>query len=111
MTKDELLEAYRAYIQCLNRRDWPRLGDHVADAARYNGETIGLQGYRRMLEGDAAAIPDLRFEIDFLVVDPQSWGPGSGSTLAQGRMVRPARQRQARHLHGEGLLSVRAGED
>ncbi|WP_191059458.1 ester cyclase [Geminicoccus harenae] len=70
MTKDELAAAYRAYIQCLNRRDWQHLGEHVADAVCYNGETIGLQGYRRMLEGDVAAIPDLRFEIEFLVVDP-----------------------------------------
>ena len=70
MTKGELSSAYRAYIQCLNRRDWPRLGDHVADAAQYNGETIGLEGYRKMLQGDVAAIPDLKFEIDFLVCDP-----------------------------------------
>ncbi len=70
MTKDELAAAYRAYIQCLNRRDWQHLGEHVADGACYNGEAIGLQGYLRMLEGDVAAIPDLRFEVEFLVVDP-----------------------------------------
>jgi predicted ester cyclase len=70
MTKEELSERYRAYIQCLNRRDWSRLGDHVGDEARYNGRTVGLDGYRKMLEADVAAIPDLTFEIDFLVVDP-----------------------------------------
>jgi predicted ester cyclase len=70
MTKDELSEKYRAYIHCLNRRDWSRLGDHVADEARYNGKTIGLEGYRQMLEGDVTAIPDLNFEIDFLISDP-----------------------------------------
>jgi predicted ester cyclase len=70
MTKQELLESYRAYIECLNRRDWSRLGDHVADEVRYNGKTIGLGGYRKMLEGDVAAIPDLVFGIDFLVSDP-----------------------------------------
>lgn len=70
MTKEELLEGYRAYINCLNRRDWSRLGDHVADKVRYNGKEIGLAGYQRMLEGDVAAIPDLVFNIDFLVSDP-----------------------------------------
>jgi predicted ester cyclase len=46
------------------------LGDFVSDEARYNGETIGLTGYLAMLERDVAAIPDLVFNIDFLVVDP-----------------------------------------
>jgi predicted ester cyclase len=70
MDKNELLERYRAYIDCLNRRDWSRLGDLVSDDARYNGETIGLAGYLTMLERDVAAIPDLVFKIDFLVADP-----------------------------------------
>jgi predicted ester cyclase len=74
MTKNELSARYRAYIDCLNRRDWPRLGDHVADEARYNGKMIGLAGYRQMLEGDVAAIPNLKFEIDFLVADPPTVG-------------------------------------
>jgi predicted ester cyclase len=74
MTKEELLERYRAYIDCLNRRDWSRLGDHVADKVGYNGKEIGLAGYRRMLEGDVAAIPDLVFNIDFLVSDPPVLG-------------------------------------
>jgi predicted ester cyclase len=70
MTKEELLERYRAYINCLNRRDWSHLGDHVAEKVQYNGNRIGLTGYQRMLEGDVAAIPDLVFNIDFLVSDP-----------------------------------------
>jgi predicted ester cyclase len=70
MDREELLERYRAYIDCLNRRDWSRLGDLVSDEARYNGETIGLSGYLKILERDVAAIPDLVFNIDFLVADP-----------------------------------------
>jgi predicted ester cyclase len=70
MDRDELLKRYRAYIDCLNRRDWSRLGDLVSDDARYNGEAIGLAGYRKMLERDVAAIPALVFNIDFLVADP-----------------------------------------
>jgi predicted ester cyclase len=72
--KESLLERYRAYIDCLNRRDWSRLGDLVSDEARYNGETIGLAGYLKMLERDVAAIPDLVFNIEFLVADPPAVG-------------------------------------
>lgn len=70
MTKDELVQAYRAYIDCLNRRDWPRLGEHVSENAQRNGELLGVAGYRAMLERDVAMIPDLRFTIDFLVAEP-----------------------------------------
>jgi predicted ester cyclase len=70
MTKDELAERYRAYIDCLNRRDWRQLGKFVAEGAEHNGRRFGLEGYRGMLEGDVAAIPDLHFHIDFLITDP-----------------------------------------
>jgi predicted ester cyclase len=70
MTKEELRERYLGYIDCLNRWDWARLGDYVADEVRRNGEAVGLAGYRRMLEGDFAAIPDLSFKIDFIVSEP-----------------------------------------
>jgi predicted ester cyclase len=74
MTREELLRKYRGYIHCLNQQDWSRLGDYVADEARYNGKVIGLAGYRTMLERDFAAIPDLMFNIDFLVCEPPSIG-------------------------------------
>ncbi len=66
----ELTEIYRGYINCLNRQDWPNLGTFVGDDVRYNGEMIGLSGYRRMLEGDFRAIPDLHFDIGLLVCEP-----------------------------------------
>ena len=49
MTRDRLAERYRAYIDCLNRQDWARLGDFVHDRVRYNDVQIGLDGYLRML--------------------------------------------------------------
>jgi predicted ester cyclase len=61
---------YRAYIDCLNRRDWTRLSDFVSEKVRYNGEKVGLAGYRGMLERDVYEIPDLRFGIGLLVVQP-----------------------------------------
>lgn len=64
-----LTERYRAYIACLNERRWDDLGDFVADNVHYNGEPVGLTGYRAMLENDVGTIADLRFDIDFLVVE------------------------------------------
>lgn len=70
MTADHLSSLYRAYIACLNAQDWANLGRHVAQDVRYNGETVGLAGYRAMLEGDFRAIPDLRFEVEQIVCEP-----------------------------------------
>jgi predicted ester cyclase len=66
----DLAERYRAYLACLNRRSWDDLGDHVDDRVVHNGETLGLAGYRRMLERDVTEIPDLRFSAQLLVVKP-----------------------------------------
>jgi predicted ester cyclase len=66
----DLAPLYRAYIDCLNRRDWARLGDFVDDRARHNGREFGLAGYRSMLEQDVREIPDLRFVIGLLACDP-----------------------------------------
>ena len=70
MTKTALADRYRDYIACLNRQDWPRLGEFVADDAIHNGRQIGLAGYRAMLVQDFADIPDLSFDIQMLLADP-----------------------------------------
>jgi predicted ester cyclase len=70
VTGAELADIYRGYIACLNRQDWPNLGRFVADDVCRNGSRLGLAGYRAMLEGDFRDIPDLRFVIELLVVDP-----------------------------------------
>jgi len=70
MTPDELSEKYRGYIDCLNRQDWPNLGQFVHTDANYNGNWIGLSGYQDMLKADFRAIPDLRFEVNLLVSEP-----------------------------------------
>ena len=62
--------AYRAYIACLNARDWASLAAHVHEDAQRNGERLGVEGYRAMLESDVRAIPDLVFNIELLAVDP-----------------------------------------
>ncbi len=70
MTPADLASLYRRYLDCLNRRDWARLGDFVAEDATHNGRRFGLAGYRAMLEQDVLTIPDLRFEIETLASEP-----------------------------------------
>jgi predicted ester cyclase len=69
MTKADLADLYRGYIACLNKQDWPQLGRFVHEEVHYNGERIGLSGYREMLIGDFRAIPDLSFDIHLLISD------------------------------------------
>lgn len=70
MTEPDLATLYRAYIACLNRQDWPRLGDYVHGEVIHNARRFGLAGYRAMLERDFAEIPDLSFHIALLLCDP-----------------------------------------
>ncbi|MFS0901312.1 ester cyclase [Mycolicibacterium litorale] len=64
-----MIDVYRRYLDCLNDRRWDDLGRFVADDVVYNGERIGLKGYRSMLESDTHAIPDLRFTAELLLAD------------------------------------------
>jgi predicted ester cyclase len=66
MAEAVLSDRYRDYIACLNRQDWPNLGEFV----RHNGRPFGLAGHRAMLERDFAEIPDLRFNVEILVCEP-----------------------------------------
>lgn len=70
MTRSEISDLYRAYLDCLNRQDWSELAQFVGEDVHYNGLHIGLSGYRDMLERDFRAIPDLQFKIDLLIADP-----------------------------------------
>lgn len=70
MTRNELADLYRGYIDCLNQQDWDRLGDFVHPDVTYNATRVGLDGYRAMLERDFREIPDLVFRIQLLVADP-----------------------------------------
>jgi predicted ester cyclase len=68
--KIDLADLYRDYIACLNRQDWPKLGQFVDDEAVHNGRRLGLSGYRAMLERDFVEIPDLYFNVQMLIADP-----------------------------------------
>ncbi|MER8478928.1 ester cyclase [Mesorhizobium sp. M0189] len=70
MIKSDLSDLYRGYIACLNKQDWPILGQFVHDEVIHNGRPLGLSGYLEMLERDFDEIPDLYFDIRLLVADP-----------------------------------------
>jgi predicted ester cyclase len=70
MTRAVLSRRYRDYIACLNKQDWPKLGEFVHEDVQYNGKLVGLPGYREMLEADFRAIPDLHFNIELLISEP-----------------------------------------
>ena len=70
MIKTDLSDLYRDYIACLNKQDWPKLEQFVHDEVYYNGQRVGILGYRKMLERDFYEIPDLYFNIQLLISDP-----------------------------------------
>ena len=70
MTRNELADIYRGYVDYLKNQDWPNLGKFVHGEVHYNGACVGLAGYRSMLQGDFRAIPDLHFNIALLISDP-----------------------------------------
>jgi predicted ester cyclase len=74
MTGRALERIYLAYLDCLNRQDWQNLGQFVATTVIHNGRSIGLSGYRAMLEADYRAIPDLRFAPALIMADPPHVG-------------------------------------
>ncbi|MGE2737176.1 ester cyclase [Mycolicibacterium vaccae] len=69
MSDSDLLTIYRDYLDCLNARQWDQLDRFVADDIVYNGERLGLDGYRSLLVADTAATPDLRFVPGLLLAD------------------------------------------
>jgi predicted ester cyclase len=70
VTKADLSDLYRNYIACLNKQDWPMLGQFVHHDVVRNGRRIGLSGYLEMLERDFDEIPDLHFNVRMLIADP-----------------------------------------
>ena len=70
MASTSLSDLYRAYIDCLNRRDWKQLGQYVDDEVEHNGRPLELSGYRDMLVKDFEDIPDLRFNVQLLACSP-----------------------------------------
>ena len=70
MIQADLADIYRNYIACLNKQDWQKLEQFVAEEVYYNGRRVGKLGYREMLKRDFHEIPDLYFDIRLLISDP-----------------------------------------
>jgi predicted ester cyclase len=70
MAPGDVEDLYRAYIACLNARDWPQLGEFVDAQVHHNGRHLGVDEYRAMLEKDFADIPDLHFDVELLIANP-----------------------------------------
>lgn len=70
MLRADLSDIYRGYIACLNKQDWPSLEQFVDAEVHYNGQRVGILGYREMLERNFYEIPDLNFDIQLLISEP-----------------------------------------
>lgn len=69
MDRSEIGERYRGYLACLNDRRFDDLARFVHDPVVHNDRRIGVDAFKDMLRRDAAEIPDLRYEIERLVIE------------------------------------------
>ena len=60
---------FSKYIECLNHQRWEDLHQYVAADVCHNGRSLGLFGYRAMLVQDFQDIPDLHFDVDWLLCE------------------------------------------
>ena len=70
----ELEEIYRNYIAALNDRRLDDLDQFVHERLTYNGEAWTRERYLALLADDVQNIPDLRYEIQLLVVGSEHVG-------------------------------------
>ena len=68
MTEAELEAHYRRYISYLNDRRLDELDEFLHEELTYNGEPETRADYRERIAGDVAAIPDLCFDVQLIVV-------------------------------------------
>jgi predicted ester cyclase len=64
----DLEATYRAYIAVLNDRRFGELDGYVHDRITYNDEPMTRQEYENLLAEDVRAIPDLKYQIQALVI-------------------------------------------
>lgn len=65
---EALEEIYRNSVAALNDRRFADLDRFVHDRLTYNGEPWTRERYRSLLADDVSNIPDLRYDIQLLVV-------------------------------------------
>jgi predicted ester cyclase len=67
MRSSKLADVYQGYINCLNAQDWQNLEKYIDEDVAYNGQRVGLDGYRKAREDEFREIPDLHFNVQILV--------------------------------------------
>ena len=68
MTDTDNEARYRRYLDRLNAHRADDLEEFVHEALTYNGRPMTRLDYQNLIAGDIAAIPDLFFHVDLLVV-------------------------------------------
>lgn len=68
MLDPDLDAHYRRYLACLNERRLDRLVEFVHDEITYNDVPMTRADYRDLIGRHIAAVPDMIFTIDLLVV-------------------------------------------
>jgi predicted ester cyclase len=68
MTEAEFEAHYRRYISYLNNRRLDELDEFLHEELTYNGQPETRADYRERIAGDLAAIPDLYFDVQLIVV-------------------------------------------
>jgi predicted ester cyclase len=65
----DIVGTYHQYLACCNERRLADLGEFLRDPVRLNGESRTLSGYVSALTSTIETVPDLRWEVQDLVVD------------------------------------------
>ena len=68
MTDANLETRYRRYLDRLNEHRPEDLAEFVHEELTYNGRPMTRRDYQNLIAGDIAAIPDLFYHVDRLVV-------------------------------------------
>jgi predicted ester cyclase len=67
MDSSTLTDFYNRYIECLNERRIQDLDQFVNETLTYNHKRITRNDYQDMLAENISDIPDLFFDLDFIV--------------------------------------------
>ena len=65
----ELRDFYQRYLGLVNSYDFDRLDDYIHDTVNFNGTSITRDDLLFGFRGHIAAVPDLSWKIDELLVD------------------------------------------
>jgi predicted ester cyclase len=69
MTVADTEAFYRRYITYLNDRRVHELDEFVHEELTYNGKPMTRLDYQNLIAGDIAAMPDLYFDVNLLIVN------------------------------------------